>query len=501
MNKNFLKVIFSIVSFVIISAPMIIDNRLSKEIFGLKVLNNSQYNQFISDKTYQYNTEIQLYLNEKIQLTYITDLYSYLLSTNLNNLNGIELTDYLTDYQMLLVLNDPLEHYIKTNGPLIICIYNKDYYDVREIRLTTLPTMFITTNDNLESSMSLINPSNERNLYELSLSEIVYDVRGSFTIAMAKHHYRMTLKDGDKNVKFPLLNMRNDDDWILNSFVIDESLSIEPLALEIRNNLCPEYKHELRHLELVINGMYQGIYGLMERVDFKTFKADKQEDLFIKVNTWQSNIVDSMVFHDIRFEDFHEPIKDVCLIDEFEVDNCTKENFDEIIKVLQEIHTMPNSNILVDFSSFAAHELFVGLTCAEDNTYKNQRILAKNIDGKWKLNKSNWDNDLSFTNYNLDYFTPFVDLSIPSYVHDDPLYLNTKANLYLEIKKVFNKAYLINFLETIRTNVEGSGAVIRDSNLWHEIYSTDFETEFNRLYNTFPKYVDAITGYYDAYFS
>ena len=99
--------------------------------------------------------------------------------------------------------------------------------------------MFITTDENQYSTMQLIDPSNERNLYQFNDSEIVYDVRGSSTIAMPKHHYRMTLKDGNKNNKLALLDMRKDDDWIINSFVVDESASIEPLALEIWNNLCP----------------------------------------------------------------------------------------------------------------------------------------------------------------------------------------------------------------------------------------------------------------------
>lgn len=166
-------------------------------------------------------------------------------------------------------------------------------------------------------------------------------------------------------------------------------------------------------MELIINGMYQGYYGLMERVEFKTFNADKNNDLFIKINTWQSNVPDPSTKHDISFEDVHEPLKDVCLIDEFEVDNCTQQNFSEIFKVLKELHAMPDSSIAVDYESFAAHELFIGLTCANDNTYKNQRVLAKFVNGSWKLYKSNWDNDLCFTNYDLNNYVPSIDLSVP----------------------------------------------------------------------------------------
>lgn len=121
-------------------------------------------------------------------------------------------------------------------------------------------------------------------------SDIGISYRGSFALLVAKKSFRVELWSdtaGTKTRDCSLLGMRNDDDWNL------QALYNEPLRL--RNKVGFElwkridtlyYSHiekkatngiKLEYVELFLNGRYQGVYGLGERIDKKQLKLKEPD--------------------------------------------------------------------------------------------------------------------------------------------------------------------------------------------------------------------------------
>ena len=173
--------------------------------------------------------------------------------------------------------------------------------------------------------MKLYDPSNNRDFYEYTESMAEISIRGNSTYKALKHQYRLDLvTESGENNPVSLLNMRKDEDWILNIMVVDTSFLKEAISLEIWNNLNPLYKHELKFVELFLNGNYQGIYALMEKVDFKTFGGCKTDDFIVKIN-WKSGDIDSPILGDISsITDIDYYHNNKCEIDEFEITPCNE---------------------------------------------------------------------------------------------------------------------------------------------------------------------------------
>ena len=106
-------------------------------------------------------------------------------------------------------------------------------------------------------------------------------IRGRISRGYPKKSYALEL---DQSIR--LLNMRKDDDWILNSAYIDRSLIRHKFSFDLFKSLTSKenkrFAVESRFIEVYINGTYHGVYLLMERVDAKLVKLKKysREDAY-----------------------------------------------------------------------------------------------------------------------------------------------------------------------------------------------------------------------------
>lgn len=97
---------------------------------------------------------------------------------------------------------------------------------------------------------------------------------------------------GNETKDIQLLDMRNDDDWLLQSLVSEPLRINDKVGYELWNqidtlyykDLQPEAYNgvQLRHVELFVNGEYKGIYGLSEKIDRKQLKLKKYKDNAIR---------------------------------------------------------------------------------------------------------------------------------------------------------------------------------------------------------------------------
>jgi hypothetical protein len=85
--------------------------------------------------------------------------------------------------------------------------------------------------------------------------------------------------------------MRSDNDWQLKALYSDRSKIRDKLSIELWNQIADQSDTQadtgcrMEYLELIINGEYRGIYGLVEPTDYKSLGLSKTRDIIYKVKS------------------------------------------------------------------------------------------------------------------------------------------------------------------------------------------------------------------------
>ncbi len=99
------------------------------------------------------------------------------------------------------------------------------------------------------------------------------ETRGGFSISFPKQSFEIDLE-----TDVPLAGLAADDDWILNANYIDKTFIRHVIAYDLframnANNVAPQTKY----VELSLNGNYNGLYVLMEKLDRSSLAIDKAD--------------------------------------------------------------------------------------------------------------------------------------------------------------------------------------------------------------------------------
>lgn len=107
------------------------------------------------------------------------------------------------------------------------------------------------------------------------------EIRGSSSQSLPKKQYGLTtrLADNVSNNNVSLLGMPAENDWILNGLAFDPSLVRDYLSYNLARALG-NYATRTQYCEVIINGQYNGLYILQEKV-----KADSERVNVTKIAT------------------------------------------------------------------------------------------------------------------------------------------------------------------------------------------------------------------------
>lgn len=113
---------------------------------------------------------------------------------------------------------------------------------------------------------------------------IKIEVRGSSSQSFPKKSYGFELKDDQWNdMDFPLLNLPDEEDWILYAPYSDKSLIRNVLTFTLAAKLSNGYVPRCRFVELFLNNKYEGVYVLMEKIKRDNSRVDvaklKEDDI------------------------------------------------------------------------------------------------------------------------------------------------------------------------------------------------------------------------------
>ena len=106
------------------------------------------------------------------------------------------------------------------------------------------------------------------------------EIRGNASASFPKKPYDFETRDSTgANLNVSLLGMPRENDWILRAAYIDKTLMRDHLAYYLSRQ-SGRWASRTRHCELVLNGIYQGIYILTEQI-----KPDRNRLNIIRMDT------------------------------------------------------------------------------------------------------------------------------------------------------------------------------------------------------------------------
>lgn len=280
--------------------------------------------------------------------------------------------------------------------------------------LTGLPALCIDKTDpdeivrkeNHTGTISLIPRLGEDNEAGMQEMHCNFHVRGNVASFYKKKPYKVSLLDanGHKQKK-GLLDLRSDDDWILNPMYSDQTRVREATAYALWDQVTalsdsPVPSSRIRYIELFLDDSYEGIYGLMEPVDKKQLSLSKG-DILYKIDKWD---------YEYPYMDLYEEAeekKETSILTDLGV-NCVEIryplNWDSTAtwKPMQVFHefcfvngdstTLSAAGLHTDPENTLDLSLFCALTHAMDNNWKNTFLICRRRSAReYDLSRTLWD--------------------------------------------------------------------------------------------------------------
>ena len=412
---------------------------------------------------------------------------------------------------------------------------------VSNLVFTTLPVMNINISaDTVEKlglddtygiedyetvSMSLFdNSSDFSQAYRLVESAAKIHMRGGTTIGAPQKSYRLSLLENDEDQstkkKVNLLNLREDDDWILFAAYSDYEKIRTVFSMNLWHDMATgnnEWKaansNEYKYIELFINNHYHGLYALSYPIDKKQFKISRGESLF-KKRDW-SGTEFSLDLEPYDSGDYWLP--------GYSLEEGSFEDYEQLHQLYYEMAYSEDPETIrstCDMDNAIDLWLFYKLTQAVDNVYttnvKNLYSATKlsntGIDG-YKLLLCPWDMDQTFGNRFVDgqgshgissYFNePDYDLPMewsPVYFlmncGDEQIVTQVKTRYDKLRKTVWSDDAISEAIASYEDDIYNSGAFVRTMDRWPdgnyyapEIKLDDFEAYVLERLNCMDQYM------------
>ena len=334
----------------------------------------------------------------------------------------------------------------------------------------------------------VFDPDMSGDTYQITRSRTSYHEKGASSRSFPKKSYDIELLDeADEEYKAPLLGMRNDDDWKLNSLYTDNSRVREKTASQMwelideENSSVQEAGPRMEYVEVIMDYEYIGVYTLVEPVDAKKCDLDNDNDVLYKSLNWSApsveNIEESMekgwkisgntvrIRHPKEINDYDaawEPIYNYLSL--FYYGEYDSEAAWDIINL----------------ENIADYFIFTQITSASDNTFKNMYYsVRRDDDGDYQIIQRPWDLDLTFGNiysyvsennseFSSDYMIYYGENAINELWYDD----KEKISEIVIEKWVKYRDSILSLDNTIGLLTENAdylqdtGAIIREGEKW-----------------------------------
>ena len=231
-------------------------------------------------------------------------------------------------------------------------------------------------------------------------------IRGASSSNMPKTGLKISLRDADGNPnKLSLLGMRKDDDWILYASYSDNTHVRDAVGWRLWQRMTESAGFppsvagalEVRWVEVILGGDYRGFYLMMEQMDQKTLELDagKNDSLF-KCVSW--DVPDSASLRRLNARTESKSSLERKYPEPGEIPDGTSGGWADMAAFVALCYESSGEEFaataesLLDRDEILEYWLFLNLTMAADNTWKNTYYAIR--DGK--VSAYPWDLDITF---------------------------------------------------------------------------------------------------------
>lgn len=308
---------------------------------------------------------------------------------------------YVDSHLLDIGIGPLLAHNTRTD----LCWCTEEEYASIELCFTSLPVLAAdikrsSLNEaDKDCSFSLWEPKNG-GLRRID-SPAALRIRGASSSNMPKTGLKLSLKDEDGNPKGQsLLGMRKDDDWVLYASYSDNTHVRDAVGWHLWQKMAksagldPAGALEVRWVELILGDKYDGFYLMMEPMDKKTLDLDAERgDSLFKCKTWdvpESRLLARQNAHAAAYSSLERKYPD-----RKEGSKRDWESMAAFVAVCYETsgeEFAAGAEAVMDRDEILEYWLFLNLTMAADNTWKNTYYAVR--DGK--ISAYPWDLDITF---------------------------------------------------------------------------------------------------------
>lgn len=317
------------------------------------------------------------------------------------------------------------------------------------------------------------------NVYD---GNIGIEIRGNTSAAYPQAPFAFELKDElGENINAPLLGMPKENDWIFLSNWNDKVMMRNVLTYHLFREMG-HYAPRTRYCEVVLNGNYEGIYVLTEkikqddnRVDIANLRPEEIEgdDLtggyIFKVDNFESDGSDSWLGNftpervpqnDVRFV-YHDPKASKIVPEQAEYLQAYVNGFETVLFGDNFEDPTTGYRAFINVESFIDYLIISELSRNVD-AYKKSKYYFKDKDSKGGLLNSGpvWDYDWAYKNINgqqqsgsgwsnvsFDWMWPTPNGWIERMLKD-PWFEQKWANRYHALRQtILSETYLFNFID------------------------------------------------------
>ncbi len=316
--------------------------------------------------------------------------------------------------------------------------------------------------------------------------------RGQTTRAFPKKGYRLNLISVtsagviNKNPR-RVLGMRDSDSWIFYAVYSDGTKVRDKFNIELWNQFgalrTPYHAHfgtHMEYAELIVNGEYRGMYGIIEPIDTRQLELSEQEYLYKR--TYGRELLPEAF-------DMAAPEEYLTVLG-MEIKgkdgSGTREDwqcFRRFVEMCQadDREFLAEAEKLLDMDNIVDIWLYLQMFYGEDNIYKNMFFAFKKEESGYKMYLVPWDVDLTWGNIYTDneemLYTVYAPERARTYLQwpfaDRLLSLNAgdirkrAADRWEELRKgALSDAGMQRLLEQCIHLVQDSGAFARDAARW-----------------------------------
>ena len=423
-----------------------------------------------------------------------------------------------------------LETAISEGHEFSFAVVNDTTIQLGKMVFTGLPMLSLTKLETLEEDyfyckVTVLDPfHNSGGKYAMTQCYGYYDLRGKTSRIFPKKGWNLDLVD-EAGVPFQMemMGLRRDDDWKLNALYSDATKVKEAVCMDLWNEIAATTESpydagsKMEYFELMVDKEYQGLYGMMEQIDYQQLSLNKEEDVLYKGYNWPEEGVRYVEGFTNRgnycgqiIKSGHQDITEELWQPMIEYIQATNFDYEEDSVDAEALYKYVLD--YMDIENLLNIDLYVQALYASDNLYKNLYIAAdRDGAGNYKLWKLPWD--LNYT-FGEDFLLDEDDRTIYNYEWSEEIMgdfmiteiLRSSGNqefseaLFVQWKTlregILSTKHVNELAEMYRDKLENSGALSRDKHKWPESPHTDSLEEMLQFHENRLMFLD---GHYAMY--